>query len=134
MSLNLRELLGRTTDDEVVRDAIAQRAIDIIEERTQSGRNIQGKKFKQYSKEYAEEKGVSRGAVDLTLSGDMLGLIDVVEESRDKIQFGWDDEVENAKAYNHIKGDTLPKRDFFDLNKKELKQLKDFAEDLLDDE
>ncbi|MGB0257746.1 MAG: hypothetical protein ACPGES_03745 [Coraliomargarita sp.] len=117
-----------------MRDAIAQRAIDIIEQRTQSGRGANGRKFKQYSKEYAEEKGVPRSAVDLTLSGDMLGLIDVVGETRDKIEFGWDDETENAKAFNHIKGDTVPKRDFFDLTKKELTSLRAFAEELLDDE
>ena len=41
-------------------------------ERTVSGSDVNGSKFPSYNKDYAAEKGVSVGSVDLVLTGDML--------------------------------------------------------------
>lgn len=126
-------------DDPDFKDAVAQKAIDIILERTAEGRSWKGTAFKSYAKSYIESDefqafGKNKGKVNLTLAGDMLGLMDKIGETRDKIQIGWDDETENAKAANHILGVTVPSRDFFNLNKKELDELKQFAKDLIDNE
>jgi len=133
LKINLKKLLGKSPSDEL-KDAIAQKAIDLIEERTKRQKGVKDQKlenFPKYSKEYAKEKGSKK--VDLTLSGDMLGLMDVVKETKNTIEIGWEDDTENAKAFNHTTGDTLPKRNFFDLTKREVTKLKDFAKDF-DDE
>lgn len=138
LDINLRKLMGeRVPQDSEFKEAVAQKALDIIQDRTESGRSWKGHKFKRYSDSYKKSDdfkafGKSAGEVNLTLSGDMLGTMDVIDESRDKITLGWDDAEENAKAANHVGGVTVPKRDFFNLNKKELKQLKDFAKELAD--
>ena len=123
--------------DEAFKDAVAQRAIDIILDRTAEGRGWDGKRFKGYSDSYKNSDAFDAfgkgSTVNLTLTGDMLGLMDKTGETRDKVIIGWDDETEEAKAANHAGGVTVPKRDFFNLNKKELRQLKDYAEDLIGD-
>lgn len=138
LDINLRQLLGeKVPQDSEFKEAVAQRALDIIQSRTEEGRSWKGHKFKKYSDEYRKSDdfkafGKSAGEVNLTLTGDMLGTMDVIAETRDKITLGWDDETENAKAANHVGGVTVPKRDFFNLNKKELKQLAQFAKELAD--
>ena len=59
----------------------------------------------------------------MTASGDMLGLMDIVQEKANSITIGWDDETETKKAYNHNFGDTVKKRPFFGLTKGELSEL-----------
>lgn len=122
-------------DDETILEAIAQKAIDIIIERTQDGKDARGRPFKKYSKAYMESDSFvgfgKSGKVDLTLSGDMLGLMEVVKTTSTGFELGWSDETENAKAFNHVTGDTLPKRDFFDLQKQEQAELRRFAEKLI---
>lgn len=138
LEINLRTLLGDSPpQDADFRDAVAQKAIDLILERTKKGRDWQGNKFQKYSSVYKKSDDFKifgkTSAVDLTLSGDMLGLLDKIDDTRDKIALGWDDETENAKAANHIQGVTLPKRDFFNLNDKELDKLRKFAKDFLNE-
>lgn len=108
--------------------AFAQEAIERIIDRTQSGRDIRGNQFKQYSKEYAEFKGVSRSDVDLTLFGDMLLSVQPRFQG-DKVIIEIPRE-ETDKAYGHLSGfkghPTIkdgPKRDFFGLNREEAKTI-----------
>ena len=64
----------------------------------------------------------------MTLSGDMLGQIDVLGISGDTIKIGWDSELENAKAHGNITGQEglwKKKRDFFGLTAKEIKEILD---------
>jgi hypothetical protein len=132
--INLGDLLGRTpTRDEA--QAFAQEAIERIIERSQSGTDVNGKQFKQYTKEYAEEKGVSRGDVDMTLLGDMLLSIDSrISGDRIRIEIP---SSESAKAYGHITGfkghPTIPqgkyKRDFFGLSRNEAEQIAESVKD-----
>lgn len=135
LKVNLKSILGQTVDDEEILNAIAQKALDIINERTASGRDVRGRTFRPYSEAYQSSdafKGFGKSKrVDLTLSGDMLGLMDVVASSPSGFELGWDDETETAKAFNHITGDTVPKRDFFDLKKSEQEDLRRFAEKLI---
>lgn len=118
--IDLEEILGRVPSEVEARQFIDD-AINLIIERTQSGEDINGRRFKAYSEEYAKIKGTSRGDVDLTLMGDMLAGINADFE-RGKVKlFMEPDQV--PKAYNHNVGDTLPKRTFFGLTNSEIESL-----------
>lgn len=94
-----------------------------------SGRGTPVKLKSPYSKEYSDSLdfkafGKSRGNVNMTLTGDMLGLMDVVNIDGNNITIGWTDAEENAKAFNHSVGDTVPRRPFFGVSKSELQDIK----------
>jgi len=139
LKINMKDILGRNLpNDSDVIDAIGQKAIDMIIERTQDGKALNGRNFTpKYSDEYKasdEFKAFGKtNKVNMTLTGDMLGLMDVVKSTRNTFDIGWDDAEENAKAFNHNTGDTVHKRPFFGLQKQEIKQLKKFAERLIKD-
>lgn len=132
--LNLSQLFGtRFPNDSSLRDTIAQEVLDRIIERTQSGIDKNGQKFKPYSAAYAKAKGVSRDSVDLTLYGDMLESMDIVDATAETVVLGFPDSHENAKAYNHTEGVTVPRRDFFGLPQEELDTIKDkYIDEVLD--
>jgi hypothetical protein len=121
--INLREIFGSDVDAKTL-SKFAEMAIDYIIERSQSNKDLNGKPFAQYSKDYALFKGVSRNDVDMTLSSDMLLSIGFeVDGSKIKIKVG-DDEV--GKAYGHMTGFkghpfiSGPKREFFGLRDEEV--------------
>ena len=121
-----------------LKEAIGGAIIERIRERTESGQGMSfgaggsGRQVKlksPYSKEYSDSLdfkafGKSRGRVNMKLTGDMLGLMDVVQIDGNKITIGWNEAEENAKAYNHSVGDTVPRRPFFGVSKAELKEIK----------
>lgn len=130
LKINLAEMFGvdEMPESQALNAAIGQAIIDRIRERTESGVDKRNQAFKKYSKRYInsdefEAFGKSASDVNLTLSGDMLGLMDVIRSTKNVIEIGWDDSTNNAKAYNHIVGDTVPKRDFFGISKTELKEI-----------
>lgn len=127
-----------------LREAIGGAIIERIRKRTEAGQGIsftgdQGRPVKlkaPYSKTYAstldfKAAGKSRGNVNMKLTGDMLGLMDIVSQDGNSITIGWSDREENAKAYNHSVGDTVPKRPFFGVSKKELSEIKrEFSDEI----
>lgn len=115
LKINLQELFGRRVpDDPDLRRSVAEAAIDRIIERTQSGVDADGSRFAPYTEKYAKQKGVSRNAVDMTLFGDMLQDLSIIDETSQTVTLGFSDSLQNAKAYNHINADTLPvARNFF---------------------
>jgi len=116
--INLRTLLGRKPTNEE-KTLFAELSIELINNRTLDGKDINNKKFTKYSKKYAELKGVPRSAVDLFLDGDMLDAIDTTGSTRDTVSIGIVGGVDALKSDNHNKGVTLPKREFFGVTKKE---------------
>lgn len=126
---------GAYTDDE--REAIATEIMDHIRERTQDKHvDKDGNKFPSYSKSYAnslnfKNAGKSKGSVDLTLSGDMLAAMKLLQSQRGKIVIGYEaGSIENAKAdgnirgtYGQDKGDPKKARDFLGISKKELSDI-----------
>ncbi len=101
------------------REAIAQDIIDLIREkakrgdgvvRASDGRVTRGRRFDSYSKEYAESldfkiAGKSKSKIDLTLSGDMLGAIDIISSRKGEITVGYTDgSPEAARAEGNILG------------------------------
>lgn len=137
LQIDLSELFGLPVENSALREAIGGRIIEKIVERTQGGEDLSGRPFKGYSKSYMESLafkvfGKSKD-VDLTLSGDMLASMQVVDTNPRKLTIGFPDSTENAKAFNHNTGDTLPKREFFGIRDEELEEIREeFQEDVVD--
>jgi hypothetical protein len=130
-TLNLNELFGANlSGNSALVQEIGQAIIDKIISRTEAGKSVDGTKLKSpYSKMYSESLefkafGKSKNKVNMTLTGSMIGTIDILESRGGKLKIGWSDAEENAKAYNHNAGDTVPRRAFFGLNEKELQEIK----------
>jgi hypothetical protein len=116
------------------REAVAGDVIEHIRKRSRKGLDKNNRPFAKYSKEYTESldfkvAGKSK-KVDLTLSGDMLGAIDLIEHGKGKIVIGFEDGTgENARADGNIRGtygqksQTAPKRDFLGIGKSDLNKI-----------
>ncbi len=121
--------------ERTLKEALGQAIIDKIQERTEAGDGIRGALKSPYSKLYSQSlefkaAGKKRGKVNMTLTGDMLASVDLEmgEDGKFKIVIP-EDQV--PKAFNHLTGDTVPKRNWFGVTKKELKEiLGDFSSDL----
>ncbi len=133
--INLEDLIGTdiSFDRDLVRE-IGQAIIDYMVDRAEDGRGLNGVKLKSpYSKSYAESldfkaAGKSRGNVNMTLSGDMLASIDILDQDGSTIEIGIEDEEQAIKAYGHqtgFEGHPVldgPKRPFFGVSVKELEK------------
>lgn len=135
-TVDLKDLFGASlTGNEALKQKIGQAMIDKIISRTESGTSVDGKNLKSpYSKRYAESDdfkawGKTKRDINMKLTGQMLGTLDILETGGSKIVIGWSDKTENAKAYNHNTGDTVPKRNFFGLNKKDLEEIRNQFQD-----
>jgi len=133
--VNLKQVFGRKPSP-AESNLFYTEAVDYMVRRTTSGKDRFGSKFIRYSKDYAANKGVSRGSVDLTLTGRMLNSF---EESQRKdnlrLQIRPD---QTPKAYGHISGfkghrfiRNGPKRDFFGINETEATRIKNKVERIL---
>jgi len=117
--INLRTLLKRTPS-QGEKKVFADMAIQLINERTLDGNDIDGRDFTKYSEAYADKKGVSRESVDLFLDGGMLGAIKETGSTRDKVKIGITGGEEAAKSHGHnTGGGFLPKREFFGITRLE---------------
>lgn len=129
---NLKKLLGYEPSEKQ-KELFYELAIDKMVDRTTSGVDIDGKKFKPYTEEYANFKGVTRTSVDLVLEGDMLNGFEESQVSKNVLKIKIADE-ETPKAYNHNVGDTLPKRTFFGFNsEKQLSDVVNFVDRIKED-
>lgn len=128
LKINLTKMFGqRIPDSFSFREGVGQAIIDEIRERTQRKRiDRNGKAFRKYSKAYSESlefkaAGKAKGEPNLTLTGDMLGLMDIVDQGRDFITIGFPDRDDQLKAHGHILGSSpgpRVRRDFFGLPSK----------------
>lgn len=140
LTLDLKKMFGVDfTGLSDLKEVIALAAIDKIVSRTLDGKDVNGRAFKPYSESYKKSKvfrmmGKKPGEVNLRLFGTMLGTIEVIDQAGSKITLGWMDSTENAKAFNHNTGDTLPKREFFGLNDSEVESLIEEFKDLVEEE
>ncbi len=135
LKINLDEIFGTAfPNSSRLRQAVGQEILDIINKRTKSGVSWEGKQFKNYSKMYSESlefeaAGKSKSDPNLTLTGDMLGLMDVIEEEKATITIGWNSSEEANKAHGHISGSVGAKRDFLGLSAKEAERVRNLFED-----
>ena len=142
--LDLAKLTGvDVSKDPELKAQIAQAVIDFNIERSQGGLDNEGKGFPKYSDTYIDSldfkaAGKSAGQVDMTLSGDMLGAIDVLDDSGSKVKYGINGETA-PRAFAHMTGykghPTIkdgPKRAFLGITKADFESeiLPKFAKDL----
>lgn len=121
------------------RQALGEQMVAMMVERAKARKGVEAigdgifkaKRFPRYSKGYAEWKGVSRGAVDLTLSGEMLEALDVISHKNGSILIGMPkgDKELNGKAEGNRLGsyggapDASKARDFMGLPKTEMSKI-----------
>lgn len=127
---NLKELIGQKIIDRIVERCNNNEGINLDPD-TDRGRKVKLKS--PYSDEYEESlefkaAGKSKNDVNMQLTGDMLGLLDIKRIDGNKITIGWNDPEQNPKAHGHMTGKDgkVPKmkRPFFGISNKELKDIK----------
>ena len=134
--INLAEIFGSRDFGRGTKEAIGQAVIDRIVERTQTGIDKNGKRFKGYSAAYKDSLAFKVNGksdlVNLTLTEDMLSSMTIIEQTAQTITIGFDDSTENAKAYGHISGmeghPTIKKgkvRDFLGLPQRDIDLITD---------
>lgn len=135
--LDLEKITGVSlAGQRALRLAIAQKVIDHMVDRTRNKNvDVDGRAFKKYSEAYKKStvfKLLKDGDVDMTLTGNMMGDLDVLSDDDQTIEIGLTDETEILKAFNHNTGDTVPKRQFFGITEKELKDIinTNFSDDI----
>lgn len=135
---DLEEILGVDVSNRAdIKARFGQAVIDHIRERVADGTGINGRNLRgPYSEDYSDSlafnaRGKSRGDVNMTLRGNMLGDMDILESDGSIVKIGFKDETETLKAFNHQTGDTVPKRPFFGINGSETDELASlFSEDV----
>lgn len=130
---------GLTPDQ---KDEVADLIIERIVNRTDQGKDKDGRRFPGYSKSYKESldfkvAGKSPGRVDLQLSGDMLAALSVLDKTQRSVIIGFEPgSEENAKADGNIRGtygkptpDPKKARDFLGISDSELQKIIKFVKD-----
>lgn len=118
----LRDVIRKSS----FKDDFGLKAIDVITERTLSGKDRFGDTFTKYSKAYKNSTIFDiygkTSKVNLELTGEMLASMEV-RSSGDEITIKFVDSLNAAKAHGHITGMNGRKggvvRDFFGLSKTE---------------
>lgn len=138
LEVNLDAMFDTLVPDSTsFRQAVGQAIIDKIRDRCDNNEYL-NKAKQTYSKSYEESiefkaHGKKKDDVNMKLTGDMLGLLDVVDEKKNKITLGWQDNADAAKAYNHVTGDTVPKRNFLGLPQSDIDEIADQFRDQIPD-
>jgi len=118
------------------REELSDEIIEHIRKRTQSGKDVEGKPFAPYSKNYInsldfKNAGKSASRVDLTLSEDMLEAMEVLSHGSGYITIGYEEgSAENDKAvWNERAQGTKrkkgPARKFLGISTQELASILD---------
>lgn len=141
LEIDLKKLFGTNVTDPSLRRSIAESLIETINKRTEKGDGVDGngsivKLQSPYSKAYSESLefkafGKKKNKVNMTLTGSMLSSIDLIDDTRSSIIIGINNE-EAPKAYNHMTGDTVPKRPFLGLTSKDLDKVREEFSDAVD--
>lgn len=136
-TIDLDELFDGFNGSESLKAEIGQAIVDRIVDRTESGKGNNGKNLKRpYSESYSnsadfERFGKSPSRVNMTLRGNMLDSIDAEVQGNSIVVAVGDGEA--PKSFNHMTGDTVPKRPFFGVNKRELNEIKRQFKDRLEE-
>jgi hypothetical protein len=137
LRIDLDEIFGTAfPNSSRLRQAVGQDILDIINKRTADNKSWDGKQFRNYSELYSESlefqaAGKSKTDPNLKLTGDMLGLMDIIEEDKATITIGWRESEEAQKAHGHISGNIGVKRDFLGISEKEVRTIKERWEDAI---
>jgi len=128
------EIFGRNIEDESLRVVVGDEMVNIITQRTLSGRGVESGRvvrFPPYTKKYAALVGKSVNQVDLEISGEMLNSIEVIETTSKYIDIGILGN-QAPKAHGHMTGFAPyggskgpgPRRSFLGLTKADLQKIK----------
>jgi hypothetical protein len=122
---------------EEVQTALGIEIIDFIIDRSKKGKDKLNKDFPSYSKDYKSSldfkiAGKNPNKVDLTLTGEMLNSLEILDTSEGEITIGINpkDKLNTAKAEGNVTGSYggKPKprkaRDFMGIHKEDLNELK----------
>jgi hypothetical protein len=117
----------------VQREAIGLEVIEFIIDRTKNGLDVNGNPFAAYKKSYKETFEYQIGhsgdsGVNLTLTGDMLGNISIINHGVGFIKLGFDDSqaAQKAKWIQAPSGQKQGKqspRKFFGISEKDLNKI-----------
>lgn len=117
------------------RIAISEAVIEYIKNRTLDGIDKNLEKFPNYTKNYAQFKGVSVSDVDLVFSGDMLSELKLLSHKSGELTIGFEKgSRSNGKAEGNIKGTygqpspVSAPRDFLGISSEEIDALMDNLE------
>lgn len=118
------------------RKAIALEILNFIRKRSEDGIAVNGSAFPEYSKEYIKSldfknAGKSSGKRNLTLSGDMLAAIKLLDNQRGKIKIGYDTgdseagraEGNQIGSYGMSSGNRSKARPFIGIKRKDLEEI-----------
>jgi len=123
------------------KDEVADLIIERIVNRTDQGKDKDGRRFPGYSKSYKESLDFKvagkTNKVDLQLSGDMLAALSVLDKTSRSVVIGFErGSEENAKADGNIRGtygkptpDPKKARDFLGISDAELTKIIKFVKD-----
>lgn len=119
-----------------IRDDFERDIIELVKRRTEAGRDKNGRRFPKYSDAYVnsmdfKNAGKSKNRVDLTLTGDMLASLDVLERKSTRTRIGFErGSAENAKADGNVRGtygsgrpNPAKARDFMGISEAEYERL-----------
>ena len=109
------------------RQLLGQLIIERIQERSESGRDIDGRRFSRYSRDYVDylrEIGADSG-LDLTLTGEMLNSIQILSEGEGFIEIGLEPGSFAARkaTYNQGGNPRIPSRPFMGIRDSEASSL-----------
>ena len=111
--IDLEKVLGAASDIPAVTEAFSQALLDHIRERTESGRDVNGKIFPSakksdgYSESYKDSLAFKvygkTNKINMRLTGDMLDTM-FADQSNGKLKLTFDGPENNIKAYAHMSG------------------------------
>jgi hypothetical protein len=126
------------------REELGDLIIEHIVDRTQRGKDKNGKDFPSYSESYVKSldfkiAGKSKNKVNLELSGDMLAAIQLLSSKKGKLTIGFERGAdENGRAEGNILGsyggtpNKSKARDFLGIEKEKLKELVKYVKEQYD--
>lgn len=131
--IDLNQATGKKISTKLT-EVIAEDIVNFIVERTKSGKGMDGDRFPGYSPDYKKSLEFKiagkTNKVDLTLSGEMLDSIEIIEAKNGKIKFGYSSSNDMAgRAEGNILGSYGGKpnaskaRNFLELSPKELSRI-----------
>lgn len=126
-TIDIKQLLGPLANDRDVRESFFQIAFDRMEARLDDNRDVNGKLFVGYSEEYINSLafnafGKSKKDVNMKLTGDMRASVEILDQNSSKMKIGVAED-QAPKAFNHMTGDTVPRREWFGWKDDELKTI-----------
>lgn len=120
---------GKAVTEAIDFSRLGAKGVQLITERTDTGIDVHGNPFKEYSPAYYLEKSKTHSdmTVNLQNSNDMLSALSSSSDD-DSALIYFLSSVENSKAYKHNTGTGgVPKREFFGLNESDANDLSKIA-------